>query len=44
MADHLVNTYGMRAYDVCEAAKPTGLMWPRFGKKLVDGCTPRGRA
>ena len=24
MADHLVNTYGMRAVDVCELAKPTG--------------------
>ena len=24
MADHLVNTYGMRAVDVCELAKPSG--------------------
>jgi glycerol-3-phosphate dehydrogenase len=37
VADHLVNTYGMRAVDVCELAKPTGKRWPRFGNVLVEG-------
>jgi len=37
VADHLVNTYGMRAVDVCELAKPSGRRWPRFGLPLVPG-------
>ena len=37
VAQHLVNTYGMRAYDVCELSKPTGKRYPRFGNLLVEG-------
>ena len=37
VAKHLVNAYGMRAFDVCEHSKPTGKRWPKFGKVLVDG-------
>jgi len=38
VAEHLVSTYGDRAWEVCELAKPVGSdLWPRFGTPVVDG-------
>ncbi|GMH60117.1 hypothetical protein TrST_g8364 [Triparma strigata] len=31
VAAHLSNTYGARAWDVCDLSRPTGLNWPKFG-------------
>lgn len=35
VAKHLVNTYGVRAWEVCKYAKPTSQAWPRFGIPLA---------
>lgn len=35
-AKHLAQTYGMNAFEVCRMAEPTGEVWPRFGKKLLQ--------
>lgn len=37
VAEHLACTYGSRAWEVCELARPTGKEWPRFGIPLVEG-------
>jgi len=34
-AEHLANTYGTRAWEVCEYSKPTNKRWPRFGVELT---------
>jgi glycerol-3-phosphate dehydrogenase len=36
VAHNLVKSYGTRAWEVCELAKPTETRWPKFGKKLAD--------
>lgn len=36
VAEHLVKSYGTRAWEVCELAKPTETKWPKFGTKLAD--------
>jgi len=35
VADHLVKTYGGRAWEVLEKAKPTGKQWPKHGVPLA---------
>lgn len=35
VAEHLVKSYGTRAWEVCELSQPTGHKWPKFGKQLV---------
>lgn len=35
VAEHLAQTYGGRAWEVCEMSDPTGQTWPRFGVPLV---------
>lgn len=37
VAEHLVDTYGARAWEVCEFTKPTGKSWPRFGNPIIEG-------
>jgi glycerol-3-phosphate dehydrogenase len=37
VAEHLVATYGGRVWEVCKDSQPTGKIWPRFGRRLVDG-------
>lgn len=37
VAQHLVNTYGVRAVELCELSGPTGANWHQFGKLLVEG-------
>jgi glycerol-3-phosphate dehydrogenase len=37
VAEHLVKTYGGRAWEVCELMQPTGKAWPKFGNLLVEG-------
>ncbi|KAG8800779.1 mitochondrial glycerol-3-phosphate dehydrogenase [Serendipita sp. 399] len=34
VAQHLSDSYGDRAWSVCEYAEPTGLRWPHYGKRL----------
>lgn len=36
VADHLARTYGGRAKDVLDLAKPTGKRWPKIGRPLVE--------
>lgn len=36
VAEHLVNTYGGRVWELLANAKPTGKQWPRYGHKLVS--------
>jgi glycerol-3-phosphate dehydrogenase len=36
VAEHLMKTYGARAWEVCETIEPTGKRWPRSGKLLVE--------
>ena len=31
------STYGTKAFDVCYLSRPTGKLWPKFGKTLVEG-------
>jgi len=35
VAEHLVKTYGGRAWEVVEKCQPTGKKWPRYGVPLV---------
>lgn len=35
VAEHLVRTYGGRAWEVVEKCKPTGQVWPRYGVPLA---------
>lgn len=35
VAQHLANTYGTKAWDVCELSAPTGRPYPRFGTRIV---------
>mmetsp|Transcript_31249 Transcript_31249/g.57950 ORF Transcript_31249/g.57950 Transcript_31249/m.57950 type:complete len:907 (+) Transcript_31249:25-2745(+) len=35
VAEHLVRTYGGRAWEVLEKCKPTGQQWPRYGVVLA---------
>jgi glycerol-3-phosphate dehydrogenase len=37
VAEHLVKTYGARAWEVCELTLPTEKRWPKFGNALVEG-------
>jgi glycerol-3-phosphate dehydrogenase len=37
VAEHLVKTYGARAWEVCELTLPTDKRWPKFGNTLVEG-------
>jgi glycerol-3-phosphate dehydrogenase len=37
VAEHLVKSYGARAWEVCELIEPTGKKWPKFGKLLIEG-------
>ena len=36
VAEHLVKSYGARAWEVCELIEPSGKNWPKFGRKLVE--------
>ena len=37
VAEHLVNTYGGRVWEVVEKCKPTGKQWPKYGVNIVEG-------
>jgi glycerol-3-phosphate dehydrogenase len=37
VAEHLVKTYGARAWEVCDLIQPTGKRWPKFGNLLIEG-------
>ena len=34
VAKHLTDTYGDRAWNVCDMAEETGLRWPLYGKRI----------
>ncbi|MGK3741774.1 MAG: glycerol-3-phosphate dehydrogenase [Bacillariaceae sp.] len=36
VADHLVKSYGARAWEVCELIQPSDKNWPKFGRLLVE--------
>lgn len=36
VAEHLVKSYGARAWEVCDLIEPSGKQWPKFGRLLVE--------